>query len=131
VEGSATFLKWKNPNLPIFLRLYIFNVTNSKAVLGGARPVFQEVGPLVYEEKRAKVIKNVNRHNDTLTYRQSVTYFFRPDLSAARQEDFVTFINLPLVVSPTWAQCSIYRFTVNRTPPESEAESEMLNSDFP
>ncbi|MPC85925.1 Sensory neuron membrane protein 1 [Portunus trituberculatus] len=48
VEGSYSYQLWHNTPVPIFLRFYIYNLTNSKDFSAGAKAVLQEVGPYVY-----------------------------------------------------------------------------------
>ena len=39
---------WLNPPIEPLLKLYVFNITNPQAVLEGADPHTQELGPYVY-----------------------------------------------------------------------------------
>ncbi|KAG8230496.1 hypothetical protein J437_LFUL013538 [Ladona fulva] len=48
-EGSYAFGLWKKPPVPIYLRVYVFNVTNSDAFLKGEERLrLEEIGPYVY-----------------------------------------------------------------------------------
>lgn len=48
-EGTKTFESWKKIPFPFKLKIYFFNVTNVDDFQAGAKPVFREVGPYVYE----------------------------------------------------------------------------------
>lgn len=49
-EGGDTWKKWQDIPIPIYMKFYIFNITNSYDVqTKGARPILQEVGPYVYQ----------------------------------------------------------------------------------
>jgi len=50
VEGDETFEMWKTPTAAVYLKVYIFNITNREDFLSGRdeKLRFQEVGPYVY-----------------------------------------------------------------------------------
>jgi len=50
-EGGEAFNMWKTPAADVYLKIYIFNVTNSDDFLSGRdkKLRFQEVGPYVYK----------------------------------------------------------------------------------
>jgi len=50
VEGDETFEMWKTPAAAVYLKVYIFNITNREDFLSGRdeKLRFQEVGPYVY-----------------------------------------------------------------------------------
>lgn len=50
VEGDETFEMWKTPEAAVYLKVYIFNITNREDFLSGRdeKLRFQEVGPYVY-----------------------------------------------------------------------------------
>lgn len=49
-KGDETFEMWRKPEAHIYLRVYIFNITNRDEFMSGAEEKlrFQEVGPYVY-----------------------------------------------------------------------------------
>ncbi|XP_059483274.1 lysosome membrane protein 2-like [Neocloeon triangulifer] len=50
-EGSFIFKLWLKPPVPVFLKVYIFNVTNADEFLkGGVKLKLEQVGPYVYRE---------------------------------------------------------------------------------
>lgn len=50
-RGSFLFNVWENPPLDVFLKVYIFNITNADAFLSGEEKKLKvtEVGPYVYQ----------------------------------------------------------------------------------
>lgn len=94
VPGSKTLESFKSPPVPIMMQFWLFNVTNSEAVLEGALPVLQQVGPYTYEEKQLKFNLSFNDEEGTVTYRQKKTFFWRPDLSpGVSLSDRITTVN--------------------------------------
>ncbi|CAL8137071.1 unnamed protein product [Orchesella dallaii] len=97
VRGNTRFKAWEVVPIPLFQHLYFFNVTNPQEVTKGGRPILQEIGPYVYQQKRRKYNIVFNEQNDTIFYREKTEIFFRPDLSKGSESDRITFVNLPLV----------------------------------
>ncbi|KAF0306156.1 Protein croquemort [Amphibalanus amphitrite] len=90
---------WRTLPVPIFMKFYMWNVTNSAEVVSShARPVLEQLGPYVYSEKHLKVNMTWNANN-TVTYQQVKTWHFEPDLSAGRLDDNVTSLNVPLLAA--------------------------------
>ncbi len=54
---------------------------------------------LSFRQKRRKVDVKFHEENDTVSYRQIMSYFFQPQMSAGLLNDSVVMINLPLMVS--------------------------------
>lgn len=50
VEGGEAFELWKTPQAAVYVKVYIFNVTNHEEFLAGIdkKLRFQEVGPYIY-----------------------------------------------------------------------------------
>ncbi|XP_071452331.1 scavenger receptor class B member 1-like [Hetaerina americana] len=98
-EGSYAFGLWKKPPVPIYLRVYIFNVTNSEAFLRGEERLhLQEVGPFVYREE----MENANptfgtEADDSLTFEPRRTVHYEPDMSLGSLQDKIIVPNLSLV----------------------------------
>lgn len=57
VKGDETFELWKKPDAEVYLKVYIFNITNREAFLAGeeAKLKFQQVGPYVYRYVKFQV----------------------------------------------------------------------------
>ena len=68
--------------MPVYLEFYLFHLVNHKEFeSGGVKPVFQEIGPFVYQESRTKE-SIVNNSNGTITYKERRQFFFAPEKSA-------------------------------------------------
>ncbi|XP_013790099.1 scavenger receptor class B member 1-like, partial [Limulus polyphemus] len=97
-EGTTMFENWKNIPVPIYVRIYIFNVTNPADVtFNGAKPVLEEVGPYTFKETRVKEIIGWNKEEDTVLYHEVKSYVFEKGLSAGTQDEIVYVINVPLL----------------------------------
>ncbi|CAL8138190.1 unnamed protein product [Orchesella dallaii] len=97
VNGSETFQRWQDVPLPIYVKFHLFNVTNPDDVIKGENPKLQEAGPYVFLQKRKKVDIEFHEENDTVSYRQIMTYHFQPHLSNGSLNDTVTMVNLPML----------------------------------
>ncbi|XP_056632011.1 sensory neuron membrane protein 2-like [Diorhabda sublineata] len=85
--------------IPISLKVYIFNVTNSDEVLNGEKPKLIEVGPYVYRENIHKDISSTNNDEDSVTYQKITTITFDPDQSGDfKESDEVIIVNPALLV---------------------------------
>lgn len=48
-NGGESYEMWRKPQVQLYLKVYIFNITNHEAFLAGREKLrFQEVGPYVY-----------------------------------------------------------------------------------
>ncbi|KAK7066711.1 Scavenger receptor class B, member 2 [Halocaridina rubra] len=95
---SSTIDAFISPPVPIYMQFYLFNVTNPDEIrFHGAKPALQEVGPYTYEEVRTKFDMEWNNTDDTVTYLQNKTFFFREELSSGLESDRVTTINALMV----------------------------------
>jgi len=92
-EGAQSVELWKNPPASIYRKFYFFNVTNSKDVLNGKKPVLQEIGPYSYKEIMEK--KNVSFIDEnTIKYTSVSTLYFDPSTSNGKETDEFTFLSL-------------------------------------
>lgn len=87
---------WEAPPVPIYLQFWLWECVNVAEVLGGGKPAIRERGPFTYLEKRQKIEVQFNT-NDTVTYRQVMSYTFQPDLSPYSENQVITMINVPYV----------------------------------
>lgn len=57
VNDDETYEMWKTPEADVYLKVYIFNITNREDFLSGKdeKLKFQEVGPYVYRYVRENV----------------------------------------------------------------------------
>ncbi|XP_015379121.1 PREDICTED: scavenger receptor class B member 1-like isoform X1 [Diuraphis noxia] len=98
VKGDETFEMWKTPEAAVYLKVYIFNVTNREDFLSGRdeKLRFQEVGPYVYRENSAH--KNVTfNSNDTLTMTPVFPLTWVPELNTGKEDDVLVLPNIALL----------------------------------
>lgn len=97
-EGSSVYNNWISPVVPIYMKVYLFNVTNPERVRrNGGTPRVQELGPYTYKEQRLKEVVRWNKESSTVTYREKKMYIFQPDLSVGSEEDVIVAVNMPMV----------------------------------
>lgn len=96
--NSLVFSLWKKPPIDLYLKVYIFNITNSEEFLNGGVPLkVEEAGPYVYRE----VLENTNvtwYENGTISFYPKRTITFAPEMSVGDPEkDVVLVPNVPLL----------------------------------
>lgn len=48
-KGGESYEMWKKPAIQLYLKVYIFNITNREEFLAGTEKLrFEEVGPYIY-----------------------------------------------------------------------------------
>ncbi|XP_011877629.1 PREDICTED: scavenger receptor class B member 1 isoform X2 [Vollenhovia emeryi] len=96
-EGGEIFELWRKPEVDIYLKVYLFNVTNRDEYLSGeeSKLRFQEVGPYVYKEgfEHANVVFN---DNGTLSAVPVHPLKYIPEMSNGTEEDLVIMPNIAL-----------------------------------
>uniref|UniRef100_UPI00358F6999 scavenger receptor class B member 1-like isoform X2 n=1 Tax=Myxine glutinosa TaxID=7769 RepID=UPI00358F6999 len=91
---GETFEMWRAPSLPLYQRIYLFNLTNPTEAENGKQPNLTEIGPYVYRVYRTK--ENITFHdNATVSYRERKRLEFVSELSAGSEEDIISTINVP------------------------------------
>lgn len=87
---------WISPPPPIYMKYYLFNITNKDEVIKGAKPKVVELGPYTYQMyvPRFDIAFYVN---DTVESKTNHTLIFRPNLSKGSVEDMIYHLNMPLV----------------------------------
>ncbi|XP_077969152.1 lysosome membrane protein 2-like [Styela clava] len=92
---SPNFHIWIEPPPPVYMKYYIFNVTNKDDVIKGGIPNLVELGPYVYRMyvPRYNVAFYVN---DTVASETNHTIVFQPHLSNGTEKDIVYHVNMPL-----------------------------------
>jgi len=48
-EGGAVYEYWHDPPTPIYLKVYMFNISNKDEFLQGQKAALNEVGPYIYK----------------------------------------------------------------------------------
>ena len=97
-KGSSTFDTWKEPPVPIYFQIWVFDLMNPiEVVQNGAKPALMQKGPYTFREHRKK--ENISWNNDlgTITYREIRSFTFDRDKSAGPQSDTFTTVNLPMI----------------------------------
>lgn len=85
---------------PLLFKVYFFNVTNTKDVLGGALPQVREVGPYVYRQYRDKIVTNISPDKSIVTFKTIQKFIFDSEASAPHTEgDELFVLNAQLNVS--------------------------------
>lgn len=96
-ESSESFELWRIPEINLYLKVYLFNVTNRDEYLSGeeSKLRFQEVGPYVYREtfEHSNVVFN---DNGTLSTIPVHPLKFIPEMSNGTEEDLVIMPNIAL-----------------------------------
>ncbi|KAL3271969.1 hypothetical protein HHI36_022438 [Cryptolaemus montrouzieri] len=87
-EGSEIFELWRTPPVELYLRVFLWNITNSEEFMSGTdqKLKVQEVGPYVYRELLSHDNITFN-DNGTLTAIPSHPLVFVPELSEGRLEN--------------------------------------------
>jgi len=99
--GTEAYSTWLNAPAPIYMNCYFFNVTNVRQFTENAtvRPHVRQIGPYVYREIRNKTDVELINGGATLRYRQQKWFVFDANRSCGSENDTLTHINFPLVVS--------------------------------
>ncbi|XP_035896226.1 scavenger receptor class B member 1 [Anopheles stephensi] len=89
-EGSEIFNLWRTPPVDLYIKIYLFNVTNAEDFMAGRAEKMQieEVGPYVYRELMSHDNITFN-DNGTLSTRPHHPLIFQKGLSGNLREDDV------------------------------------------
>lgn len=100
---STSYKLWEVTPIPMYLKLYMFNLTNYEDFISinGSKPNFVEMGPYVFREVDYKVEQKWHE-NDTITYQRKRVWYFEKSLSVGSLQDNVTNIN-PITASVAYA----------------------------
>jgi len=95
--GTIMYNMWIEPPVPMFMRVYLFHVTNSDdVVLNRAKPILIEMGPYTFTERHERV--NIETFdNATMQFQVKKTWHFVSDLSNGTLDDNITALNVPIV----------------------------------
>lgn len=102
LPGSFSYDLWHYTPIPLYIRFYLFNLTNPDEFTNGAKPVLQEVGPYVYREFHEKINITFNP-NDTVTYFQQRWWHWDQEASGNNTQDDEVIILNTVPVSAAWA----------------------------
>nr|XP_031841755.1 scavenger receptor class B member 1-like [Nomia melanderi] len=96
--NSLVFDLWKKPPIDIFIKVYVFNITNSEEFLRGEEKLkVAETGPYVYQE----ILENHNvtwYDNNTISYHPRRTILFVPEMSSGDPKADMLYVpNIPML----------------------------------
>uniref|UniRef100_T1KWW1 Uncharacterized protein n=1 Tax=Tetranychus urticae TaxID=32264 RepID=T1KWW1_TETUR len=94
-EKSEDYDKFVAPDVPIYLKFYLFDVKNPDEIMKGGKPKVEQKGPYSFLEKRVKEVESFSK--DKVTYKEVKTYHFDPETShkSVSLNDAFTHINVP------------------------------------
>ncbi|KAK2588439.1 hypothetical protein KPH14_004435 [Odynerus spinipes] len=97
-EGGEIFEFWRKPDVNVYLKVYLFNVTNRDAFLSGkdSKLNFQEVGPYVYKEGMEHGNVKFN-DNGTVSVTPLHPLIYQPEMSNGTEEDILIMPNIALL----------------------------------
>ncbi|GFG34115.1 hypothetical protein Cfor_05571, partial [Coptotermes formosanus] len=97
-KGLPAFEWWADPPQNVFIRMYLFNITNYEQVMKGSQTKlhFQEVGPYVFREK-VWHSKFAWHDNGTMTYTSQRNAIFEPALNKLSLNDTLILPNVALM----------------------------------
>lgn len=99
-EGTEQYDRFVHIPQPLMFKVYLFNVTNPKAIVEGATPIVDEVGPYVYRQYREKNIVSISPDKKVVSFRQYQKFIFDEEASSPRTEqDRFTMLNTQMNVS--------------------------------
>lgn len=107
-EGSLITGIWEDIPLPIYEKLYFFNITNKEQFMQGLEPLnVTEVGPYTFKSRWFKPNPEWNE-NHTVSYRETRTYQFIRNMSVGTEDDKIITLNGPMIIGanviPAWAR---------------------------
>ncbi|XP_016771066.1 scavenger receptor class B member 1 isoform X2 [Apis mellifera] len=95
---SLAFELWKKPPIQIYIKVYIFNITNMEEFLkGGVKLKVEEIGPYVYQE----IVENHNItwHENMISYIPKRTIIYVPEMSINDpKKDIIHVPNIPMLM---------------------------------
>uniref|UniRef100_A0A1A9W5I5 Scavenger receptor class B member 1 n=1 Tax=Glossina brevipalpis TaxID=37001 RepID=A0A1A9W5I5_9MUSC len=115
-ENSEMFDLWAKPPVDLYIKIYLFNITNAEAFLAGREKMnLQQLGPYVYKELFTHENVTFNA-NDTISTFPRHPLVWQEDLSEGNKEDDpVVMINIAmLAISHLTADRNIFvRLSLN------------------
>lgn len=104
-KGSLVSNLWEDIPIPLYEKLYFFNITNSEYFLNGSQKLnVTEVGPYTYKARWVKKGHLQWNSNNTVSYREIRTYEFIQDMSDGSEEDIIYTLNGPMIIASNIAK---------------------------
>ncbi|CAK1546515.1 unnamed protein product [Leptosia nina] len=117
-DGGEIFEIWRKPEVELYTRVYLFNVTNAEEYMAGTddKLSFKEIGPFVYREllEHSQIKFNSNGTLSTIPKHPLV---WVDELSEGNKEDDIVYlphIALLSIANVVSAQSFMTRFGLNR-----------------
>ncbi|XP_066602738.1 scavenger receptor class B member 1-like isoform X2 [Prorops nasuta] len=97
-DGGEIFELWRKPPVDLYLKVYLFNVTNHEEYISGkdSKLKFQEVGPYVYKENMEHGSVKFN-DNGTVTAVPLHPLTYQSEMSNGTEEDLLILPNIALL----------------------------------
>ncbi|KAG8190173.1 hypothetical protein JTE90_008705, partial [Oedothorax gibbosus] len=98
-NGTIGYNTWQDIPLPIYQRLYFFNITNAEEFMRKKeKPKVVEVGPYTFKSRWVK--HNIEWHeNGTVSFEEKRTFIFLRNQSVGSQDDKIVTLNAPLLLA--------------------------------
>ncbi|XP_072948525.1 scavenger receptor class B member 1-like [Epargyreus clarus] len=116
-DGGEIFELWRKPEIELYTRIYLFNITNAEAYMAGndSKIKLEEVGPYVYREALEHNVTSFNE-NGTLSAIPMHPLTWVEELSEGHKEDDMLFLpNIALlsIANVVSQQSFMARFGLN------------------
>ncbi|XP_034182926.1 scavenger receptor class B member 1 isoform X1 [Osmia lignaria lignaria] len=97
-DGGEIFELWRKPDVELYVKIYLFNVTNRDEYMSGkeSKLKFQEIGPYTYREVLEHADVKFN-DNGTVTTFPHHPLKYVPEMSGGREEDEAILPNIALL----------------------------------
>ncbi|GIY61184.1 hypothetical protein CDAR_249801 [Caerostris darwini] len=98
-NGTIGYKVWQDIPLPIYQRLYFFNITNADNFMRKReKPNLVEVGPYTFKSRWVK--EDIIFHpNGTVSFKEVRTFVFLRNESVGSQDDQIVTLNAPLLLA--------------------------------
>ncbi|CAL1271603.1 unnamed protein product [Larinioides sclopetarius] len=98
-NGTIGYNVWQDIPLPIYQRLYFFNITNADNFMRRReKPNLVEVGPYTFKSRWTK--EDIVFHpNGTVSFKEVRTFVFLRNESVGSQDDQIVTLNAPLLLA--------------------------------
>ncbi|RWS15760.1 scavenger receptor class B member 1-like protein, partial [Dinothrombium tinctorium] len=99
-KDSQMLKRWSKIELPIYLKIYLFEVTNPDEVeYQKGKPILKERGPYTFIESRYKEILGYEQDERLIKYKEFTSFYFDRSSSVGDLEEEITFLNFPVVAA--------------------------------
>lgn len=114
-EGGEGFELWRRPPVNVYLKVYLFNITNRDEFLAGKEKLkVQEVGPYIYREIAEHANITFNHENGTVSAVPRFPLQWMPELNSGKEDDVLMLPNVALLsIANVMATSTLLRSIVN------------------